>query len=231
MSAPKTLSIDIGGTGIKMMVLNAKGEAITERTRLPTPRPATPEAMIKTMVSMFDKHGDFDRVSAGFPGVVHQGVVHTAPNLDPSWANIDLAKQLSDHSGKPARVANDADVQGLGDIEGKGVEMVITLGTGMGAALFVDGKLVPNLELGHHPLTKNKTYEDLLSKEALAADGKKKWSKHALFAIETIQKIFNYDTLYVGGGNASHLKFELPPNVKKTKNIAGILGGIRLWDN
>ena len=164
----RTLSIDIGGTGLKMLVLDPSGTAVDERQRVLTPRPATPGAVIEALRGLIAKQPPFDRVSVGFPGVVHDGVVWTAPNLHRSWRGVSLAKALREITGKPVRVANDADVQGYASVEGSGVEMVLTLGTGLGSALFVDGRLVPNLELGHHPLRKGMTYEDYVGKAALA---------------------------------------------------------------
>jgi polyphosphate glucokinase len=227
---PLTLAIDIGGTGLKMMVLDANATPVTERTKVPTPRPAKPKAIIDALMQMIKSHGSFDRISVGFPGVVQKGVVKTAPNLDKSWEGVDLQKKLKSLTKKPTQVANDADVQGYGDIKGKGVELVITLGTGMGSALFLEGKLVPNLELGHHPLKKDETYEDLLGKAALQKHGTKKWNKNLLHAIDVMSRIFNFDQLFVGGGNAAHVKIKLPENVRLTNNIAGLLGGVKLWN-
>lgn len=227
----KTLAIDIGGTGLKMMVVDVKGHPLTERTRVETPRPATPKAVIESLEAMLKKHGVFDRVSIGFPGVVKSGVVKTAPNLDPSWANFPLEKRFVQIVKKPTRVCNDADVQGFADITGQGVEMVITLGTGMGAALYLDGQLVPNLELGHHPFRKGYTYEELLGEKALLKRGDKKWNKNLLRAIELMYRIFNFDRLYIGGGNARLIRFKLPPYAKRSNNIAGLLGGVKLWQS
>lgn len=227
---PRTLAVDIGGTGLKMLVLDTRGRPLTERARVETPNPATPAAMLRALRGLIRRQGPFDRVSVGFPGVVHDGVVKTAPNLHPSFQGFDLAKALARATGRPTRVCNDADVQGLGDIRGKGVELVITLGTGMGSALFVDGRLVPNLELGHHPLRGGKTYEDLVGKAALEKLGKKRWRKAVRRAIEQLEPIFNFRTLYVGGGNAKLLRpDELPSNVRIMSNEAGLLGGIALW--
>jgi polyphosphate glucokinase len=130
----------------------------------------------------------------------------------------------------PARVANDADVQGFGDISGKGVELVITLGTGLGSALFLNGKLVPNLELAHHPFRNNQTYEALLGKVALQKNGVAKWRANLKRAILLWQQTFNYDILYLGGGYAKKINFKLPNYVKISDNIEGILGGIKLWE-
>ncbi len=228
-NTPLTLAIDIGGSGLKMMVLDASGKSVTERTKVETPHPATPSAILQCLWSMLPHHGRFDRVSVGFPGVVLKGVVKTAPNLDHTWEGFDLAKRITTRTKKPVRVTNDADMQGYGDIKGRGVELVVTLGTGMGSALFVDGQLVPNLELGHHPFHKSKTYEDLLGKRGLEHDGKSKWNKHLKQAIKLWAQTFNFDVLYIGGGHATRVKQGLPRNVHITSNLAGLLGGIRLW--
>ena len=225
----RTLAVDIGGTGIKALVLSATGKPLTERARLKTPRPATPGAVINAITEMVKAQGKFDRVSVGFPGVVRRGVTVTAPNLDGQWRNFKLAEKLSNKLGKPVRIANDADVQGYGAIEEHGVELVITLGTGFGSALFVDGKLVPNLEIAHHPYQKGKTYEELLGDAARKKIGKKKWNKRLMKAIQSLDRLFNYDHLYIGGGNAQKIIIKLPSNAVIVENVAGLLGGIALW--
>ncbi|MFN7966401.1 MAG: ROK family protein [Acidobacteriota bacterium] len=227
---PLTLAVDVGGTGIKALILDATAQPITERQRLETPRPAIPTAVLTVIRSLASSQGNFDRVSVGFPGVVKQGVVQTAPNLHPEWHGYPLAKQLEKALRKPVRVANDSGVQGYGVIERRGVEMVITLGTGFGSALFVDGRRVPNLELAHHPFRKQKTYEEELGIEALQAHGKKKWNARLAEALESLARTFNYDRLYIGGGNAEKVTLELPPNVRLVSNIAGLLGGVAIWD-
>jgi polyphosphate glucokinase len=215
--------------GIKALVLSATGKPLTERSRVKTPRPATPGSVINTIVELAKQQGEFDRVSVGFPGVVRRGVTVTAPNLNGNWGDFRLADVLSKKLSKPVRVANDADVQGFGVIAGHGVELVVTLGTGFGSGLFVDGKLVPNLELGHHPFQKGKTYEELLGDAVLKKVGKKKWNKRLVRAIQTLDLVFNYDCLYVGGGNAERITVKLPENVKIVSNVAGLLGGLALW--
>jgi len=227
--ALRTLAIDVGGTGIKAVILSETGKPLTQRRRVNTPRPATPATVIKTIVESAKQQGEFDRVSVGFPGVVRCGVTVTAPNLDGRWGGYHLADVLTKKLGSPVRVANDADVQGYGVISGEGVELVITLGTGFGSGLFVDGKLVPNLEIGHHPLQKGKTYEDLLGDAALKKAGKKKWNKRLVRAIQTLDLVFNYDRLYIGGGNAARITVKLPENVKIVSNAAGLRGGLALW--
>ncbi len=228
-----TLSFDIGGTGIKAIVVNHVGEALTARERLETPRPATPEAVLAALFELEARlaaQRAYQRISVGFPGVVVQGVTHTAPNLHPSWAGYALAEAVEKRLQKPTRVANDAGVQGLAVIEGQGVEMVITLGTGMGTGLYVDGVYVPNIELAHHPFKKGKTYEERVGEAARLEVGNKRWKKRVAEVISVLGPIFNYRVLYIGGGNAKRLTdMTLPPNVRLVDNLAGLLGGPRLF--
>lgn len=230
-SGLQTLCIDIGGTGIKMIVLDPEGEPVNERARELTPKPATPRAMLDVMREMVAHQPRFDRVSVGFPGVVRHGVTLTAANVDPSWIGFNLRAELEAITRAPTRVLNDADLQGFGVIEGTGVEMVLTLGTGVGSALYLNGHLVPNLELGHHPFQKEKTYEERLSDAELKEHGKQKWSKRVGEMIEVLSAIFNYDRLHIGGGNAEHIKLDLPGNVSIFDNVDGMTGGIALWED
>lgn len=229
MADQKTLTVDIGGSGIKTMILDVEGNPIGKRTRVPTPRPAKPGPVLKGIVKLAKGQSSFDRVSVGFPGVIRRGVTETAVNLHKDWIGFNLEEVLSKKLGKPVRVLNDADVQGFGAISGKGVELVVTLGTGFGSALFLDGQLVPNLEVAHHPFRSGKTYEEHLGSAALEKVGRKKWQRRVMQAIQSLEHLFNYDTLYIGGGNARRLTFDLPPNVKIIPNVAGLLGGIALW--
>jgi polyphosphate glucokinase len=224
-----TLAVDVGGTGVKGILLNEKGRPLSERERIETPQPATPTAVLEVMDSIARKLGAHDRVSVGFPGVVKHGATLTAHNLDPQWIGFDLQKVLSRRWRKPVRVANDAAVQGFGAIHGKGVELVITLGTGFGSSLFIDGRLVPGLELAHHPWQKGKTYEEYLGRKGLAKYGRKRWNKLVRKAIEQIEALFNCDQLYIGGGNAMKVDFALPSHVTRVPNEDGLLGGVALW--
>ncbi len=229
-SGPRTLCIDIGGTGLKAMVVSSHGRPLSERTRLETPRPATPRAVLSALSRVLPPRTSFDRVSVGFPGVVVDGVVHTAVNLHRSWKGFDLATAMVKATGRPARVLNDAGVQGFGAIQGRGTEVCLTLGTGMGFSLFVDGRYVPNVELGHHPFRKGRTYEDDLGASGLERLGRKKWNRVLEKAIAQIQHTFNCRALYLGGGNARQVSFTLPRNVRVVDNVAGLLGGVKLWD-
>ncbi len=228
VKGPRTLAIDIGGSGLKAVVLDANGKAVTERGRVPTPRKGTPNKLIAALRGLADQQGAFERVAAGFPGVVKDGVVYSAPNLGHGWNGFDLAKGLEKKLKRPARVANDADVQGMGDVSGRGLELVITLGTGFGSVLFSDGRRI-HLELAHHPFHNGKTYEDELGRRALDKKGRKKWNKLLAEAIDDLRRTFNYDRLYIGGGNTKFITLKLPPDAQIVSNEAGMLGGIALW--
>jgi len=230
----RTLCIDIGGTGLKALVVDDKGKTLVDRVRVETPRPATPRAIVPAVVRLVKPLAPYDRVSVGFPGVVIDGTVRTAPNLDGKWANVPLAKELNKRLNKPVRALNDAGVQGLGVIQRKGVEMVITLGTGMGCALYVDGRYVPNLELAHHPFRDGRTYEEWVGNRAREKVGNKKWNKRVRQVLRQIDPIWNPRRIYLGGGNAKHLDFDpknlgIQADIKVTSNVAGLLGGIALW--
>jgi polyphosphate glucokinase len=227
-SAPITLSIDIGGSGIKAMLLDARGRPISARERIVTPAVPTPRAVLGALEELRARLAGFDRVSVGFPGVVKHGVTYNAANLSPKWANFPLERELEKRWKKPVRVANDASVQGYGATKGHGVELLLTFGTGMGSAIFTDGKLCPGLELGHHPW-REKTYEDYLGRRGLDKYGKKLWNKRLQEAIEQTSATFNWDHLYLGGGNTKKIIFKLPKNVSITSNEDGILGGVMLW--
>jgi polyphosphate glucokinase len=227
---PRTLAVDIGGTGIKAQVLDRAGKPITERERIPTPRHATPKKVIAIVCRLSASQGPVERVSVGLPGVVKDGVVYTAPNLGKGWNDFELQAALQKKLARPVRVANDADVQALGCVTGRGIELVITLGTGFGSVVFVEGHRI-HLELGHHPFHKGKTYEDELGHRAFEKNGKKKWNRSLGKAIEELSRTFNYDRLYIGGGDAKYIDIELPSSVKTVDNLQGLLGGIKLWSS
>jgi polyphosphate glucokinase len=227
-----TLCIDIGGTGLKLMVVDEKGDGLSERLRVETPRPATPGAVLAALKGLVGAEKlPYDRVSVGFPGVVVDSITRTAPNLDPAWAGFKLGSAIEKLTGKPARVCNDAGVQGYGVIEGRGTEVCVTLGTGFGFAMYIDGRYVPNIEMAHHHFAKEKTYEEFVGVRALERIGKKKWNQRVLRVIHQLEPVLNYRVLYLGGGNARKLEIKLPRNVKIVENVAGLLGGVKLWEH
>jgi polyphosphate glucokinase len=240
-----TLSIDIGGTGLKASVLDEAGRMEHDRVRVGTPYPLTPAGLVTTLTELVRPLPAFDRVSVGFPGMVRGGHVLSAPHfispegpggklsdeLVEQWDRYDLEAHIRGaFGGKPTRVANDADVQGSAVVTGRGLELVVTLGTGVGTACFFEGRLMPHFELAHHPLRKTKTYDEVLGREALKRQGRKKWQKRVIETIEVLRKLTFFDHLYLGGGNSSKLDAHLPTEVTIIDNSAGILGGIKLWE-
>jgi polyphosphate glucokinase len=224
------MAIDIGGSGLKAMLLDPAGKQLSERQRVVTPAVPTPEAVLAGLDELRKLMGRFDRVSVGFPGVLKHGITYTAANLHPAWAGFHLQSEMEKRWKKPVRVANDASVQGYGAIKGKGVELMVTLGTGMGSSLFTDGHLCPGLELGHHPWRKKgMTYEDYLGRRGLDKFGKARWNDFLMAAIKQTELLFNWDHLYLGGGNTKKILFMPPANVSIVSNESGLLGGVALW--
>ncbi len=225
---PITLAIDVGGSGLKAMLLDSAGAPVSERERVVTPEVPAPKPVLDGLDKLRDLLPKFDRVSVGFPGVIKHGTTFTAANLHTGWVGFELQRELERRWGKPVRVANDAAVQGYGAVKGDGVELTLTLGTGMGSALFTDGRLCPGLELGHHPWRKH-TYEDYLGRRGLDKYGKEKWNELLQEAIQQTAATFNWDHLYIGGGNTKKMTFEPGKNVHIVSNETGLLGGVALW--
>lgn len=248
---PHTLAIDIGGTGLKASVLNVAGAMVADRVRVPTTYPLPPsgdKGLVERLAKLVAKLPDADRVSAGFPGMVRGGVVLSAPHFvttsgpgsdaDPAlvaaWQRFDLAAALREMTGKPTRVANDADVQGLAVVTGVGLELVVTLGTGFGTGLFMDGALMPHLEIAHQPFRKGETYNEQLGERARKEIGEERWNRRVTKAIANLDAMFFFDHLFVGGGNARRVDRrqlgDMLERVTLVDNAAGILGGIKLWE-
>lgn len=226
----KTLAIDIGGSGLKASVLDGAGQMITERVRIKTPSECEPTRMVQLLSDLVKPLPSYDRVSVGFPGVVRMGKILTAHNLGQEiWHGFDLDLALEESLGKPVRILNDADVQGLGAVSGSGVEVVITLGTGFGSCFVENGRLSAHLEMAHHPFRKGDTYEEQLGNAAREKVGKKTWNKRVEKAIEILRDLSLFDRLYIGGGNAKAIKFDLPSDVELVSNKLGMSGGIWLW--
>lgn len=228
---PMTLAIDVGGTRLKAGLLDAAGTMTAGPNRVDTPHEATPQDIVRELAHLAGPLGRADRVSVGFPGVVRGGYVLTAPNLGTkAWRHFPLVAALAEQLGKPVRMLNDAEVQGLGAISGSGLECAITLGTGMGFAVFRDGVPAPHLELSQHPIHKGNTYDEFIGLRAFKAVGSKRWNRRLKRVLACIETLVGYDTLYIGGGNAKQVDIALPDNVRIVSNEAGITGGVRLWD-
>ena len=230
-SSGHILAIDIGGSHIKCILLNAQGEGQTEYRRMPTPLQSTPEAVIITVLDLVKGLPEYEKISIGFPGYVRNGIVYTAPNLGTGhWAQFDLGQQISNKLGKPTRLVNDADQLGLGVVSGKGYELAVTLGTGVGTAVVMDGMLLPHLELAHHPISKGRDYDEYVGSKALEKEGKEKWNKRVAKVLSVIKVVFNYDRLYLGGGGVKSLTIVLEENIHLFNNQDGIKGGAKLWE-
>ena len=228
---PYTLALDIGGTGLKASVLDRAGRMVVKHVRTPTPHPCGPAVLLRSLATLVAPLPRFDRISVGFPGIIRDGRVVTAPHFGTDiWRSYPLESAISRRFRRPARLLNDADVQGLGIIRGKGLEAVLTLGTGIGSAIFSDGRIAPHLELAQHPIHDGNTYNEYIGDEARRTISAKKWNHRVQKAIEIVHTLLNYDQLYLGGGNAARLSFSLPRNAHIASNDAGLTGGIRLWE-
>ena len=227
----RILAIDIGGTGLKAAIVSPAGKMLTGKRRIKTPYPCPPAAMIEALLGLVAPLKKYDRIAIGFPGVVRGDIVLTAPHFGTrEWARFPLGKVMSrELGGAPARVINDAEMQGLAVIAGKGLELVLTLGTGAGTALFRDGELMPHLELAHHPVHGKKTYNEYVGDSALKKIGAQRWNRRVAKVIDILETLLNYDHLFIGGGNARKITLTLPGNVSLVSNKAGLEGGGPLW--
>jgi polyphosphate glucokinase len=227
----RTLAIDVGGTGLKASVLDARGRMIVDRVRVETPYPCPPKVMVKALVALVKPLPAFDCVSVGFPGFVRDDKVITAPEFgNDIWHGFDLGKALKTKFGKPVRLLNDADMQGFAAIKVKGLELVLTLGTGVGTGLFRNGELMPHFELAHHPMHQRKDYNEYLGKKALRKIGKKKWNGRVQRVLKILHDLLQPDKIYIGGGNARNITLKLDAHLRLISNQDGILGGFMAWE-
>lgn len=234
-SAAKTpikriLAIDIGGTGLKAAVIGPDGKFQEDPVRVKTPHHSTPKKMVPLLVKMVKHFRHYDRVSIGFPGYVRGGKIFTAPHLGTkAWAGFKLEAAMQHALKKPTKLLNDADVQGLAAIKGKGLELVCTLGTGLGTALFQDGMLLPHMDLSHMAVHHKHDFDVYIGDAALKSRGTKHWNKRLKKTIAMLHNVFFFDHLYLGGGNARKIDFRLPRNVSIVSNDAGMEGGAFIW--
>jgi len=248
-AAPRAIGIDIGGTGVKAGVVDLElGELVSPRVRRPTPQPSTPDAVLDVIAVVIDELIEGGWVTygmpagCGLPGVVKFGRLTTAANIDPDWVNAPVQQMLADRLGRPVVIGNDADVAGMAELlfgaaRGEmGTVLMLTLGTGIGSALFVDGRLVPNTELGHLQFH-GKDAEKLLS--ATARERRKLswkiWAKDFNEYLAQIELYFGPDLIIVGGGGSKvyakymgYLTTRAPIVTARLLNSAGIVGAAML---
>jgi polyphosphate glucokinase len=243
---PFTLAVDVGGTGLKASVLDASGAMVADRVRIATTYPLPPDKLVTMLTRLVAPLPAAERASVGFPGMVRDGLVLSAPHfstkhgpgsaidadLAKQWSEYDLASELTTTFNLPTKVANDADIQGAAVVRGKGLELTITLGTGFGSGLFYQGQLMPHLEIAHQPFRKGETYNDQLGEAARKDVGEERWNKRVHKAIANLRALLFFDHLYIGGGNSRRVsRANLADDVTIVDNAAGILGGIKLWES
>ena len=233
------LGIDVGGSGIKGAPVDiTTGKLLEKRHRIPTPRPSTPKAVAKTIKKVcryFDWEGP---VGCGFPSVIQGGRVQTAANIDSSWIGCPGEEIIAQETGLPVRLINDADAAGLAEVRfgaGKGhqgVVILVTIGTGLGTALFVNGKLVPNTEFGHMELRgrEAETWASDFTRQYQMLTWKK-WGRRFNIYLNELEKLFWPDLFILGGGVSKkfdrfssylHTRAEIRPATMR--NEAGIIG-------
>ena len=226
----RILCIDIGGSGLKAAVISPRGKYLIKRHRIKTPKQRKPRQIVKVLADLVRPMGRFDRVTIGFPGVVKEGRVISAPHFGTrDWKGFDLASAMRKTLKKPVKLLNDADVQGLAVIQGKGLELVCTLGTGFGTAWFRDGELMPHMDLAHLVMRKKDDFDVYVGDKTRRKIGNQQWNRRIKKLIGVLETVFAYDHLYLGGGNSRCVKFRLPRNVTIVSNDAGMEGGAFAW--
>lgn len=215
----KILAIDVGGTHVKVLA-----SAQREPRKFKSGPSLTPARMVK-QVRRLTADWPYDAVSIGYPGLVVHGRIAAEPrNLGRGWVGFDFGRAFK----RPVKLINDAAMQALGSYEG-GRMLFLGLGTGLGSAMIVDGRLEP-MELAHLPYKKGKTYEDYVGSAELNRVGEPKWRKHVWAVVETLRAALEPDTVVLGGGNAARLT-RPPRGVRLGDNANAFTGGYRLWNH
>ncbi|MBU4215084.1 MAG: ROK family protein [Cellulomonas sp.] len=244
---PFTLAVDCGGGGIKASVLDAAGTLHAPAVRVPTPYPLPPVRLVETIAELAAGLPRADRLTVGMPGMIRHGVVVSTPHyinragprtpalpeLVAAWAGCDVRALLEARLELPTLVLNDAQVHGAGVVSGTGVELVLTLGTGLGWALFDGGRLAPHLEMSHAPVTRATTYDSYIGQPERARLGDALWSRRVRRVVDGLRPVVAWDRLYLGGGNSRRVSAQvldrLGDDVVVVPNAAGIVGGVRAW--
>lgn len=242
-----TLCIDCGGGGIKGSVVDEFGTVIAQPVRKRTPYPMPPQVLVETIMQIASELPTATRVTVGMPGMIRHGRVIATPHyitrdgprskvlpeLADAWKNFDMKAAIVGAFGLPTLVLNDAEVAGAGVITGTGLEMIITLGTGLGNAIFDSAVLAPHAELSQGLVRWGLTYDDYIGEHERLRLGDSHWSRRVRRVIEGLYPVYIWDRLYIGGGNASRIdispRHRLPDNIYFVRNEAGIFGGVRAW--
>lgn len=248
MGSPITLSVDCGGGGIKASALDAAGTMIAPPVRTTTPYPLPPDRLLQIIHDLFSQLPSADRITVGLPGMIRHGVVIATPHyvtkagprtkpipeLIEEWSGFDMRRHLSQALDLPAMVLNDAEVHGAGVIAGSGMELVFTLGTGLGNAIFDGGRLAPHQELSQAPVKWGLTYDEYLGEHERIRLGDAHWSRRVRTIIEALRPVYLWDRLYLGGGNSRRMspntRARLSDDIVIVPSSAGIVGGVRAWN-
>lgn len=235
----RILGVDIGGTGIKAAIIETQtGELVSEHKRIPTPKPATPQNIAESLSQLVAEFTWSGPIGCGFPATVHHGVAYSASNIDPSWINTDAQTLFSQITGQPCFVVNDADAAGMAEMRfgagqnNRGVTILLTIGTGIGSAVFVNGQLHPNTELGHvrfgDSIAERYCAESVRIKLNLSWQ---QWGTRFNEYLNHLEFVFNPDRFIIGGGIAEHMA-QVQPYLHtkalilpaRSLNQAGIIG-------
>jgi len=243
-----TLAVDCGGTGLKASVLDEDGTLHAKPIRVPTPYPLSTTRFLDEIADLAAGLPPADRATVGVPGMIRHGVVITTPHyvtesgprsralapLVEEWSGYDVRAALSARLGLPTIVLNDAEVHGAGVVTGVGLELVLTLGTGLGCALFDGGRLAPHLELSQAPVRWGLSYDTYIGDRERKRLGPAFWSRRVRRVVDALRPVFVWDRLYLGGGNSRVITPEvlatLGDDVVIVPNTAGIVGGVRAWN-
>lgn len=245
---PLTLSVDCGGLGIKASVLDNAGTMRIPPVRVPTPYPLSPQRLVQAIADLAHSLPKADRATVGIPGMIRHGVVVATPHyinvagprtrvdaeLTRAWQGFDMRQALTQALGLPTLVLNDAEVHGAGVVAGSGFEIVLTLGTGLGCAVFDGGVLAPHIELSHATVRRSTTYDEWIGEHQRRSLGDSFWSRRIRTMVDELRPVFLWDRLYLGGGNSRRIKdsviHKLADDVVIVPNEAGIIGGVRAWN-
>ncbi|WP_432839236.1 ROK family protein [Dactylosporangium sp. CA-092794] len=242
-----TLTIDCGGGGLKAAVVDDSDALVGGPLRIPTPYPFPPERFIRSLLRIAAQLPEADRATVGLPGMIRHGVVVATPHyvtkagphteIDPklyaAWTGYDARAALNLAFGRPVLVLNDAEVHGASLVVGTGLEVVLTLGTGLGNAIFDDGVLAPHLELSHAPIRRKRTYDTYIGEIQRREVGNARWSRRVRRVVDGLRPVIRWNRLYIGGGNSALIDAptleRLGTDVTIVPNTAGVLGGSRAW--
>ena len=243
-----TLTVDCGGTGIKASVLDKGGKVLIDFPYLKTPYPLSPSKLISIIDDFVNADNRIKRVTVGLPGMIRGGKVIVIPHyvnasgprgvLDPhlkkAWYGFDMQSMLKKKLKLPTLVLNDAEVHASAVITGKGLETVLTFGTGLGSAIFSDGVIAPHLEISHATIRYGKSIDSWIGEQARRRLGNQLWSRRVKSLIQELYPMIIWDKLYIGGGNAQRISKSALKSfdykVKIISNSAGVTGGVKAWD-